>query len=131
MFGMFYDMSSVWLPSNSESAGVTLANNKPPQGVYILLTTVSGKALRQYHSSTDSEIVDMCVQCLRLMFGTVSPVLGYLVSRWGSDPHVSMSYSYVSVGSTGSDYDIIAETAHQNIHFAGEVNVNYTVVTYS
>ena len=58
------------------------------------------------------------------MFGAVSPVLGYLVSRWGSDPHVSMSYSYVSVGSTGSDYDIIAETAHQKINFAGEVNVN-------
>lgn len=139
MFGMFYDMSTAWSPSNSEIVGTTSGvrtegstseNSEPPensndplQGAYILLTTVSGSALRQYHSASDSQIVEMCVQTLKLMFGTntVSPVLGYLVSRWGSDSHAGMSYSYVAVGATGGDYDIMAEAVHDRIHFAGEV----------
>ena len=132
---MFYDMSYVISPSNSEVGGTNcddkIEGSTPappvtpalPQSVYILLTTVSGKALSQYHMATDSQIVEQCVQTLKLMFGTdtVSPVLGYLVSRWGSDPHVGMSYSYVAVGASGDDYDIMAETAHDKIHFAGEV----------
>ena len=38
-----------------------------------------------------------------------------------SEPHVGM-YSYVAVGSTGEDYDVIADTSHGHIHFAGEVS---------
>ena len=34
-----------------------------------------------------------------------------------------MSYSYVTVGSSGADYDAMAETAHGVVHFAGEVCV--------
>lgn len=136
---MFYDMSSAWPPGNSEVAGTNSEaktggntsetpvsrDTESPQGAYILLTTVSGKALQQYQTSTDSQIVEMCVQSLKLMFGTetVSPVLGYLVSRWGSDSHVGMSYSYVAVGATGGDYDIMAETVQDKIHFAGEVSL--------
>lgn len=135
---MFYDMSSIWSPSNSDSLGTNsetktegstpetrgTSENLTSQGAFILMTTVSGKALTWYHSSSDSEIVDACVSSLRLMFGAgaVSPVLGYLVSRWGSHSHVGMSYSYVAVGSTGEDYDVIAETSHGVIHFAGEVS---------
>ena len=135
---MFYDMSSVWSPSNPEPGGTNSEiintegaapetrgslENASPQGSFILLTTVSGQALRWYQAAGDSEIVEKCVQTLRLMFGsgTVSPVLGYLVSRWGSDSLSGMSYSYVAVGSTGEDYDIISETTHRVIHFAGEV----------
>ena len=132
---MFYDMSYITAPSNSETDGTNSedlieeptpenpVSSSLPQSVYILLTTVSGKALSQYHMATDSQIVEQCVQILRLMFGTdtVSPVLGYLVSRWGSDPHVGMSYSYIAVGASGDDYDIMAETVHDKIHFAGEV----------
>ena len=132
LFGMFYDMSSVGLPSNTESVGsesrtegvnLVTADNTPTQGSYVLQTTVSGNALTWYHTATDSQIIEACVKFLRLMFGSnnVSPVLGYLVSRWGSDSHSGMSYSYVAVGSTGVDYDLIAETAHNVIHFAGEV----------
>ena len=133
---MFYDMSYIIAPSKSETDGTNNSEDiiegptpenpvtpSLPQSVYILLTTVSGKALLQYHMAADSQIVEQCVQTLRLMFGTdtVSPVLGYLVSRWASDPHVGMSYSYVAVGASGDDYDIMAETAHDKIHFAGEV----------
>lgn len=137
MFGMFYDMSSVGSEvdgvtgvktegGTSENSGTPESRDEePPQGAYILLTTVSGNALRQYHCATDGQIVEMCIQTLRLMFGaeTVSPVLGYLVSRWGSDSHAGMSYSYVAVGATGGDYDIMAETVHDRIHFAGEVRL--------
>jgi monoamine oxidase len=149
MFGMFYDMSSVWSRSNSYSVGTNSetktegptpetrgpSENSPTEGSFILLTTISGKALLWYHAASDSEIVDSCLKTLRLMFGTsaVMEVQGYLVSRWGSEPHVGMSYSYVAVGSTGEDYDVIAETAHGHIHFAGEVSpyfCNYSWRSY-
>jgi monoamine oxidase len=138
MFGMFYDMSSVWSPSNSDSVGTTSetktegptsetrgpSENSPTEGSFILLTTISGKALLWYHAASDGEIVDSCLKTLRLMFGTsaVLEVQGYQVSRWGSEPYVGMSYSYVAVGSTGEDYDVIADTSHGHIHFAGEVS---------
>ncbi|CAI8024054.1 Lysine-specific histone demethylase 1B [Geodia barretti] len=112
MFGMFYDMSSVWSPSNSDSVGTTSETktegptsetrgpsvNSPTEGSFILLTTISGKALLWYHAASDGEIVDSCLKTLRLMFGTsaVLEVQGYQVSRWGSEPHVGMFL--VSVG---------------------------------
>ena len=138
---MFYDMSSVWSPSNNESVGTNnsetkteggaselrepLQNSGPQGAAYILLTTVSGGALTWYHSASDSQILDSCLRTLRLMFGTraVMQVEGYLVSRWGCDPHVGMSYSYAAVGASGEDYDTIAETSHGLIHFAGEVSL--------
>ena len=154
MFGMFYDMSSVWSASNhenmgstdiigadavktegaeSENSGTPGSDDKTPQRAYILLTTVSGQALEQYCSMTDSQIVALCVRTLKLMFGeaTVSPVLSYLVSRWGSDSHVGMSYSYVAVGASGADYDIMAETAHSRVHFAGEVFSYHSIIDLS
>ena len=45
----------------------------------------------------------------------------YIISRRNL-PYVGMSYSYVAVGSTGEDYDVIADTSHGHIHFAGEVS---------
>ena len=72
---------------------------------------------------TDSQIVELCVKTLKMMFPeeTVSQPLGYVLTRWGSDPHAQMSYSYVAVGGSGEDYDILAEEVEGKIFFAGEV----------
>ena len=143
---MFYDMSSVWSPSNSEPEGtnseairqgLTQEVKSEDPGLhgetYILLTTVSGKSLSWYRHADDSEIVESCVRCLKMMFGqsSVTPVLGYLVSRWGANPRVAMSYSFVAVGASGEDYDIIAEPAHRLVHFAGEVGALVIVRKYA
>lgn len=43
-----------------------------------------------------------------------------ICSRWGSDPFTYGSYSHVRVRSSGSDYDILAESVGSRLFFAGE-----------
>ena len=145
MFGVFYDMSSMSLHGNQKVGGPTAQHDstttvatseeerdkvcvasceRDNKMAYILLTTVSGKALEQYCHMSDEQIVSSCLATLRRMFGSesVGPVLGHLVTRWGSQPHAGMSYSYVAVGASGADYDVMAETElNGRLHFAGEV----------
>ena len=90
---------------------------------YILVTTVSGEALNEYQKLSDMEIVSKCLTCLRHMFPLedVPTPSGHVVSRWGADPFAQMSYSYAAVGSTGEDYDYMAQDVAGKIFFAGEV----------
>lgn len=41
-------------------------------------------------------------------------------TKWGSDPLCQGSYSHVRVGSSGNDYDILAESIGGRLFFAGE-----------
>lgn len=43
-----------------------------------------------------------------------------ICTRWGSDPHSYGSYSHVRVRSSGSDYDLLAESVGNTLFFAGE-----------
>lgn len=43
-----------------------------------------------------------------------------ICTRWGSDPLSYGSYSHVRVGSSGVDYDILAESVSNRLFFAGE-----------
>ncbi len=95
------------------------------------MTTVSGEALDEYEKMSDQAIVDRCVGVLRLMFprSQVPSPVGHVVSRWGADPFAQMSYSYAAVGSSGEDYDVMAEDIESRIFFAGEVRKGETIST--
>lgn len=43
-----------------------------------------------------------------------------ICTKWGSDPFSYGSYSHVRVGSSGVDYDILAESVNNRLFFAGE-----------
>nr|CAG4716863.1 unnamed protein product [Naegleria fowleri] len=43
-----------------------------------------------------------------------------LRTNWYSDPMSTGSYSYVRIGATGDDYDLLAESVEDRIFFAGE-----------
>ena len=123
MFGVFYDFST---SRNNTITMDTSADYK--QGVHsshILVTTISGEALNEFQRCSDSEIVSRCVATLRRMFpqDSVPDPLQSIVSRWGDDPFAQMSYSYAAVGSSGEDYDVMAEEMRDAIFFAGEVRV--------
>ena len=51
---------------------------------------------------------------------TVPDPIQSVCTRWGSDPFCSGSYSHVRVGSSGADYDILAESVNDRLFFAGE-----------
>lgn len=46
-----------------------------------------------------------------------------ICTRWGSDPFSYGSYSHVPVQSSGSDYDILAESVGGRLYFAGEATI--------
>ena len=52
---------------------------------------------------------------------TVPAPSDYFVSSWADDPWAGMSYSYMAAGSSGSDYEHLAEPVLNRVMFAGEV----------
>ena len=45
----------------------------------------------------------------------------YIVTHWGRDPYSGMAYSYIPIGSTGEEYDLLASDIGNKVFFAGEV----------
>ena len=120
LFGVFYDLT----PTPADQA--TVVKEDKDNGGFILLTTVCGEALREFGTMSDQDVVDLCVRTLQLMFPAeqVPPPLAYVVTRWGSNPLAMMSYSYVTVGASGEDYDAMAtEEWEGKLLFAGEVYI--------
>ena len=112
MFGVFYDISPNKSAPPSESKD------------HILVATISGEAVTGYQKMADSLIVELCVRTLQAMFPReqVPQPSGFALSRWGGEQYAQMSYSYVAVGSSGMDYDILAEEVEGKVFFAGEVS---------
>lgn len=68
----------------------------------------------------------MCV-CAYFVAGIFSPKgvevpnpIQTICTRWGSDPLSYGSYSHVRIRSSGSDYDVLAESVGNTLFFAGE-----------
>ena len=121
MFGLFYDMSPRNKDGRRPDYGASAEDGR--EQTYILVTTVSGEALGDYERMTDGEVIELCVRTLKLMFPkeAIPHPDKYVMSRWGAEPYIRMSYSYVAVGSSGADYDTLAEDVAGRIFFAGEV----------
>ncbi len=58
---------------------------------------------------------------LRSLFADkVTEPTACVVSRWGADPFSRGSYSFVAVGASGKDYDVLAAPVAKRLLFAGE-----------
>lgn len=97
-------------------------NVKKTVGAPVLIALVVGKAAinRQHLSCTDH--VSHALLVLRKLFGeaTVPDPVGSVVTDWGKDPFSFGAYSYVAVGSSGEDYDILGSPVDNCLFFAGE-----------
>jgi len=76
----------------------------------VLLALVAGEAAAIMENVSDDVIVGRCIAVLKGIFGTtnVPTPKETVVTRWRADPWSRGSYSYVSTGSSGNDYDILA-----------------------
>lgn len=89
---------------------------------YILMTVIAGEAVKVKAEMTDEQLVDKCIETLKKIFkpeGELKPV-SYVISNWASEPSTKMAYSFVKVGSSGKDCDILATNMDEKIYFAGE-----------
>lgn len=93
----------------------------------VLLALVAGEAAAVMENVTDDVIVGRCIAVLKSIFGhaAVPQPKECVVTRWRADPFARGSYSFVAVGSSGTDYDLLAAPvpgppSENRLFFAGE-----------
>ncbi|KAM7252961.1 hypothetical protein ACFE04_025579 [Oxalis oulophora] len=90
----------------------------------LLVALVAGDAAIKFELMSPVESVKKVLEILRGIYhpkGIVVPdPVQAVCTRWGKDCFTYGSYSYVAIGSSGDDYDILAENVGDKIFFAGE-----------
>ncbi|KAK6115262.1 hypothetical protein DH2020_007531 [Rehmannia glutinosa] len=98
-------------------------NVKKTVGAPVLIALVVGKAaIDDGQNICSSDNVSHALLVLRKLFGEdkVSDPVAAVVTDWGRDPYSYGAYSYVAVGSSGEDYDILGRPVENCLFFAGE-----------
>jgi monoamine oxidase len=97
-------------------------NFKPFAGVPILCALVTGSSAAEMESMTDEDMVAHALRVLRSVFGeeAVTAPKETAVARWGQDEFARGSYSFVGVGGSGDDYDMLARPVGRRLLFCGE-----------
>ncbi|XP_059636705.1 lysine-specific histone demethylase 1 homolog 3 [Cornus florida] len=97
-------------------------NVKKTAGAPVLIALVVGKAAIDGQNMSSSDHVNHALTVLRKLFGEASvpdPVAS-VVTDWGRDPFSYGAYSYVAVGASGEDYDMLGRPVENCVFFAGE-----------
>ncbi|XP_006661993.1 lysine-specific histone demethylase 1 homolog 3 [Oryza brachyantha] len=97
-------------------------NLKKTVGAPVLIALLVGKAAIDGQSISSDDHVNNAMVVLRKLFRDVSvpdPVAS-VVTNWGCDPFSRGAYSYVAVGASGRDYDILGRPVADCLFFAGE-----------
>ncbi|KAL3505363.1 hypothetical protein ACH5RR_035204 [Cinchona calisaya] len=97
-------------------------NVKKTVGAPVLIALVVGKAAIDGQSRSSSDHVNHALFVLRKLFGetAVPDPVASVVTDWGGDPYSYGAYSYVAVGSSGEDYDLLGRPVENCLFFAGE-----------
>ncbi|KAH6784164.1 protein FLOWERING locus D-like protein [Perilla frutescens var. hirtella] len=91
----------------------------------LLIALVAGEAAYRFETSDPTDSVQRVLRILRDIYEPqgieVPDPIQTVCTRWGGDPLSCGSYSNVSVGASGDDYDILAESVGDGrLFFAGE-----------
>jgi lysine-specific histone demethylase 1 len=84
----------------------------------VLLALVAGQSAHIMENVSDDVIVGRCIAVLKGIFGdkNVPQPKEAVVTRWRADPWARGSYSFVSVGSSGTDYDLLASPVKPHVN---------------
>ncbi|XP_052201599.1 lysine-specific histone demethylase 1 homolog 3 [Diospyros lotus] len=97
-------------------------NVKKTVGAPVLIALIVGKAAIEGQNMSSSDHVNHAVTVLRKLFGgsAVPDPVASVVTNWGKDPFSCGAYSYVALGASGEDYDILGRPVENCLFFAGE-----------
>ncbi|MCC5619303.1 FAD-dependent oxidoreductase [Nostoc sp. CHAB 5836] len=119
----FWPKDSEWFEYIGSEIGVwsEFFNFFKYSGKPIIVALNVGTHSRELEKLSDQAIVAEAMKVLRQMYGTSIPNPdAWQVTRWASDTFAGGSYSYISPGATGRDYDALAAPVGQSLFFAGE-----------
>ncbi len=89
-------------------------------GEPVLAALVGGAGARRIESLPDPLVVDEAVTALRRMFGPSVPQPDAVrITRWAADPFARGSYSYLHVGASPDDHDLLGSRCGR-VQLAGE-----------
>ncbi|KAJ7536240.1 hypothetical protein O6H91_12G061700 [Diphasiastrum complanatum] len=88
----------------------------------ILVALVVGKAALEGEKVESAEQIGHALSILRKLYGekSVPEPIALAVTSWGSDEYSRGAYSYVAMGASGEDYDIVGRPVDNCLFFAGE-----------
>lgn len=97
-------------------------NVKKTVGAPVLIALVVGKAAIDGENMTKYDHVNHALKVLRRLYGesSVPEPVASVVTDWGKDPFAYGAYSYVAIGASGEDYDILGRPIENCLFFAGE-----------
>ena len=96
-------------------------NMKFYNGQPALLAFHGGNSGRRLDAMGDAEIGREGMAVLRKLFGEKVPDPKQVIaSHWGQDAFSRGTYSFIPVGATPADYDVMAEPVAGKLYFAGE-----------
>ena len=87
----------------------------------VLVTTASGSEGDLIESLPEEEVTERVMEVLRKMYGSDIPQPSrVLVTNWRKDPYSLGAYSYLPVGASDEDYQLLAKPVARKVYFAGE-----------
>lgn len=112
-----------WVIRQQGSAGVdwhSWYDMSRVTGAPVLAALVGGAGARRLETLPDAMVVDEGVAALRKMFGpSVPQPEAFRITRWAEDPFSRGSYSYLHVGASTDDHDLLG-TPSGRVQLAGE-----------
>ncbi|MED6208741.1 hypothetical protein PIB30_048112 [Stylosanthes scabra] len=97
-------------------------NVRKTVGAPVLIALVVGKAAIDGQNLSSSDHVEHALKVLRKLFGetSVPDPVAHVVTDWGRDPFSFGAYSYVAIGASGEDYDLLGRPIDNCLFFSGE-----------
>lgn len=91
----------------------------------LLVALVAGESAVKFESMSPVDAVNRVLDILKSIFARkgiqVPDPIQVVCTRWGKDRFTYGSYSYVAIGASGDDYDVLAESIGDGrLFFAGE-----------
>ena len=97
-----------------------LVRHVPGDEQTVLAALVGGDSARRLETLSDAEVVAEGMAALRYMYGPDVPTPdGVRITRWAADPFTRGSYSYLHVGASPEDHDLLG-TPSGRVQLAGE-----------
>ncbi|GAX82527.1 hypothetical protein CEUSTIGMA_g9954.t1 [Chlamydomonas eustigma] len=110
------------VPSSAERGRwAWILNLQRVLGLPALVGFTHGTYATQLEARSDQEAAEDMLEALRKLYpGKVPQPVKVVCTRWGSDPHCRMSFTYIPVGSDTSDCDSLRQHLEGTLFFAGE-----------